>query len=335
MDNLKLEILNLSDLTDWDEKIKSSAQGTVFNTNNWAKVLENVFNLKNFVYCVTKNNNIIGAMLVYYKVRYGIKVITQIPITSYNGILFFIDDELKAQKSDQYITEIQELIQRELQKEFKFCDFTLHPSINDIRTFQWNNWVVLPQYTYQVSLKDEELIWKNFSSSLRRKINHLNDTGLIIKEEINADTLIEMHQESYRGKGMSMILDKESLLSYVQKVKEKGLIKIYTIYNSEGKVCASRALVLWNNIVYDWIAGTSTELKENNATHYLVWKILQKYSKEKYDLFDFMGANTKKIIDFKKSFGGNLVPYYEVKYYSSKWIKILFSINEFRHKLMR
>ena len=75
------------------------------------------------------------------------------------------------------------------------------------------------------------------------------------------------------------------------------------------------------------------KMKENNYTHLLVWKILQKVQSEGYKTFDFMGANTPKIIDFKKSFGGKLVTYYNLKRYSSSFIKTLFEINDVIHKL--
>jgi hypothetical protein len=332
IENFKLEILGYSDLNDWDEKIRKTEQGTVFNTRTWAEILKDVFGLENKVFCIIKNDNIIGALPVFYKIKYGIKVITQIPLTLYNGPLFFFENEIKKQKREQYQVEILEKIIPAIQNEFRFCNFSGHPSVVDLRPFSWNHWDVIPQYTYQISLGDEEGIRENFSSSLRRKLTHGDGGHFIIQEENEPENLISLHQESYSRKGRNIILDKGLLKNYIEKVQEKKLVKIFKITDSNGMINSCRAILQWNNIVYDWIAGTSSNNKENNATHFLVWNILRQYSREGYIKFDFMGANTKNIIDFKRMFGGELIPYFEVKY-SSKWFKILLNINDIRHKL--
>jgi hypothetical protein len=335
IENYKPEIFNLSELNDWDDKISKSEQGTVFNTGFWAEILKDVFGVNNKVFCIVKNGNILGALPVFYKKRYGINVITQIPLTLYNGSLFFFDNEIKSQKREQYRSEMLESLITQIQKEFGFCNFSNHPSINDVRPFYWNKWEIIPQYTYRIALGDEEKMWENFSSSLRRKINHGDNECFIIKEENDPDNLINLHWESYSRKGMNTIIDRALMKKFIKKTLEKNIGKIFTISDNKGVITSSRAVLCWNNIVYDWIAGTSVKSKESNSTHFLLWKILQIYSRKGCRFFDFMGANTKKILDFKRSFGGELTTYYEVKHYSSKWIKMLTNINDYRHRLSR
>jgi lipid II:glycine glycyltransferase (peptidoglycan interpeptide bridge formation enzyme) len=83
------------------------------------------------------------------------------------------------------------------------------------------------------------------------------------------------------------------------------------------------------------MAGTSEKYKREHSTHYFIWKLLQKYSELGFIIFDFMGANTKNIVEFKRSFGGELREYYDLTYYSSKAIKMLFKANDFRKQLLR
>jgi lipid II:glycine glycyltransferase (peptidoglycan interpeptide bridge formation enzyme) len=256
------------------------------------------------------------------------KIMTPVPLTFYNGILYYFENEQKAQKENQYINDITEIIINQVKKDFKYCNFSLHYSISDIRTFKWNNWLVEPCYTYIVSLKDEMEIRENFSSSLRRKISRAEEQNLKLTEDDNIESLITLQEESYKKNGLKPILDNSTFIKFCNNARDAGLLKVFSIYGNEGKIYSSRAILLWNNVVYDWIAGTSTDFQHTNSTHLLVWEILKKYSKEGYRSFDFMGANTRKIIDFKKSFGGKLTTYYDVKYYSSSFVKLLFRINE-------
>jgi lipid II:glycine glycyltransferase (peptidoglycan interpeptide bridge formation enzyme) len=153
-------------------------------------------------------------------------------------------------------------------------------------------------------------------------------------ETDDIDKLLILQEESYSKNGLKPILPLSLFSRFLSELMKRNLVDIFSI-SKDKDIHSMRALLKWNNNVYDFIAGTSEKHKRENGTHYLVWKLLQKYSEQGFALFDFMGANTKNIIDFKRSFGGELKEYYDLTYYSSKAIKMLFKVNDFRQRLLR
>ena len=340
MSNYKIEILTLNnkatnDNKTWEDFVKLSPQGTLFNTFLWSDVLFSSFGLNSELFTVQKNNSIEAGILLFYKKKFGLKVVTKPPLTLYNGILFKrVDDLIKSQKITDSHNELTELILKYISNEFKFVNISFSYNLNDIRTFLWSKWHVQPQYTYTININNIDSIFDNFSSSLRRKIRSCEKEPFSIIKTNDIDKLLILQEESYFKNGLKPPLPLGLFRKLLSVLMERELIDIFLI-SKDNNIHSMRALLKWNNNVYDFIAGTSEKYKKENGTHYLVWKLLQKYSELGFSIFDFMCANTKNIVDFKRSFGGELREYYDLTYYSSKTIKMLFKVNDFRKQLLR
>jgi lipid II:glycine glycyltransferase (peptidoglycan interpeptide bridge formation enzyme) len=340
MSDYKIEVLTLVDKTTdnkdkWEDFVKTSPQGTLFNTFAWSDVLFSSFGLNSELVAVQKNNSIEAGILLFYKNKFGLKVITRAPLTLYNGILFKrVDNLVKSQKVTDSHDKITEIILKYISNEFKFVNFSSSYNINDTRAFIWSKWQVQPQHTYTININNINSVFDNFSSSLRRKIRGCEQEPFVVTKTNDIDRLLILQEESYSKNGLKPILSLSLFRKFLSKLMEQELVDIFSI-SKENNIHSMRALLKWNNSVYDFIAGTSEKYKRENSTHYLVWQLLQKYSELGFTVFDFMGANTKNIVDFKRSFGGELREYYDLKYYSSKTVKILFKANDFRKQLLR
>src|SRR5690606_2374559 len=69
-----------------------------------------------------------------------------------------------------------------------YIRFVLPPQWKDTQVFQWNQWNVKPNYTYQINLElsiDE--LYNNLSSEKRKSIRKSEKDGIIIKQEKNYD----------------------------------------------------------------------------------------------------------------------------------------------------
>jgi hypothetical protein len=311
----------------WDRFVAGSPQGTVFNTSQWASVVRNVFGVQNTIYGVLKNDNLVGGISVFHKRKFGLNIITRIPLAPYSGILFFPPSDQKYQKIITEQEEISGLILRELEQHFQFVHFSLNPNVQDVRVFQWHRWHLNPQFTYVNRIDNIEAVWDNLSSSLRRKIHNAQGNKFNIAEKDNPSILLTLQEESYKRSGLKPVLPRNNFEFYCGALLKEKMLKIYSISDNAGNVHSERAVVLWKDFVYDWIAGTDPKLLEQNATHLLLWEIMKRLSADGYALFDFLGANTPHIVDFKQSFGGELKNYYEVSFYSSPIVKLLNTLN--------
>lgn len=322
MSALTLRRLSETEYENWDQFVAGSPQGTVFNTSRWAGIIGDVFGVPRAIYGALRHDNLVGGISLFHKKRYGLKVMTRIPLTPYSGILFSPSSDEKYQKLIVEQREIAELILKELENQFQFLQLSFHHSVQDLRALQWRGWSLKPQYTLVSKIENIEKLWEGLSSSLRRKINRAQEKDFTVIEKDNPSLLLALQEESYRRNGLKPVLPYDIFERYCAVLIRSGLLRIYSISDSNGNVHSERAVVLWNGCSYDWIAGTDAKWIEGNATHLLVWEMMKRLSAGGYGTFDFLGANTPHIVDFKQSFGGELRNYYEATFYSSSFSEI-------------
>ncbi len=319
----------------WDSFVDSSPQGSIFQTSTWIEIISNQFHLRPRIIVVKEGNEIAGGVVLYYKKKIGIPVAARPPLTSYNGIIHTAGHDRKPQKKQADEAEVTELLLQEIKKEVRFAQFSLSPAIVDVRPFQWNGWKAEVQFTYRNSLDDLSKAWDALSQSVRRKINRAREKSPTISEMGDLETLLTLQEQSYARSALRPIMGREKFRAVCSALLSKGILKIYSISDSTGVVHSSRAVVIAGQTAFDWIAGSNPATMEENGMHLLVWEIFERLSRSGIVRFDFLGANTPSIVEFKRSFGGMLVNYYDIRWYASTIIKIFFGANNVMHNIRR
>ncbi len=328
MPELTLKSFRPDEYRGWDAFVASSAQGTVFSTTSWAECIKEVFGVQHAIYGVFRNDALVGGISFFHKKKFGLPLVTKQLLTPYCGILFSPPEAgEKYQKALTEQNEIIDLLLAQLEQQFPFIHLSLHPTVFDVRQFLWRNWQSLPQYTYVNALTNLSEAWEQLSSSTRRKINRAEEKQLLISEKTDPTQLLQFQEESYSRNHLKPPLPFHLFKRYCDVLLRKKFLRIFSIAGKEGNVYGERAVVVWKNFAYDWIAGTNAQYLDENANHLLAWEIFKKLSSEGVTTFDFLGANTPSIVEFKRSFGGELVTYYEVRYFSSAMMKALEALN--------
>jgi hypothetical protein len=81
--------------------------------------------------------------------------------------------------------------------------------------------------------------------------------------------------------------------------------------------------------LYDWLAGSDPPLAPSGS-HWLLHVLLSRYLDAGCRHFDFMGANTPGVSDFKRSFGGSQIAYMEMEWYRPSLLR---HVNQLRSRL--
>jgi lipid II:glycine glycyltransferase (peptidoglycan interpeptide bridge formation enzyme) len=335
MPDLSIKAFAESEYRAWDSFVASSPQGTIFNTSLWASIIREVFGVQHTVYGVLEGDQLVGGISLFHKKKAGLNVATHLPLTPYNGILFRALQGEKSQKTSTERQEIMRVLLERLEKEFKFIHLVLHPSICDMRPFLWRHWRTLPQYTHINLLNDLEQTWTHLSSSLRRKINRAEESHIKIVEKDDPTLLLKFQEMSYAKANLKPVLPPPIFQRYCEAVKRAGLLRIFSAVDAEANVHAERAVVVHGDQAYDWIAGTNSQIEDEHANQLVVWEILKRLSAERVQTFDFLGANTQSVTEFKRAFGGKFACYFEVKYFSSPFVRFLDSLNQWRLRSKR
>jgi lipid II:glycine glycyltransferase (peptidoglycan interpeptide bridge formation enzyme) len=140
---------------------------------------------------------------------------------------------------------------------------------------------------------------------------------------------------SYAKSGLKPVLPSSILKNFCGVVRHANLLRIYSVVDAEANVHAERAVIVHNNRAYDWMAGTNLQIEDEHGAQFLVWEILKRLSAEGVQTFDFLGANTPRVMEFKRSFGGMFLTYFLVNYFSSPLIRALDSLNQWRFRWRR
>ena len=100
--------------------------------------------------------------------------------------------------------------------------------------------------------------------------------------------------------------------------------KMFFALDKENNIHSVVYLIWDKNTAYYLLAGDNPDLRNSGAGILTTWHSI-KYAKEvlgKKD-FDFLGSMIEPITRVRRNFGAIQVPYFEVKKYRSKWVKVL------------
>jgi hypothetical protein len=309
----------------WDEFIDTSLNGTIYSKSTYLKASKVKYKI---FYCY--NNKELRAAVVGIENKNSESLILD-DLIIYNGIIYnkpTNKQNLSQMHSEQF--KIQEFIAEELPKIYKNVEFRLNPSVIDIRAFQWVNYgTSLPKYkidiryTSYLDIKDfknaktlEEIsIYKNASASRRQQIRYAIKKGYKTKIINNSSLFIDFYKKTMNRQNIEVKKEKlEKMENIIINLIKDGYGKIYGSFNEKNEL-GSLAFFGWDKKMAYYIFGANDpEKRKGHSGTNVLWEAFYDLSKMGIDKVDLEGINSPYRGWFKLSFGGNIVPYFVVKY---------------------
>jgi hypothetical protein len=313
----------------WDKFIEESKNGTVFLNSVYLKASAVRYKLFYFY-----NNQELRAAIGVVEDEKGESVILD-DLIIYNGIMYnkpTNKQNLSQQHSEQF--KIQEFIANELIKRYKNIELSLHPSIIDIRPFLWVNYgtnlskfKVNLRYTSYINISDfrnaatlEEIsIYNNASVARRQQIRYAIKKGYKTEIVNNPALFVDFYKKTMNRQGIEVERKKlERMENVMESLINEGIGKIYGSYD-ENKELGSLAFFGWDNKRAYYIFGANDPVKRKGHTGTnVLWEAFYDLSKMGINEVDLEGINSPYRGWFKLSFGGNIMPYYELNYKQSE-----------------
>jgi len=317
MSSLAAATYSIDDLPEWESFQSSSPQGTVFSSTEWLRFAAETRGMELSIRAVREDGKLLCAIPCFRKRVLGIPVATSHPLTPYQNLII----SHHAENETVFLRAVEGTL-RLVTADTGFASLSLHPACTDLRPFAWAGWNLHHLYTYIIDIRDIDSVWRGYSSSLRRKLRRAQEAGIVVAERADVDIFLEQHRYSYARHGIKPPIPVETVQTWISGALQRGG-RMFIAYDKAGTPLASRMTIHRHPHVYDWIAGSSEQSEEVSANHALVDAILRTFSQDGYTSFDFRGANTPGVIEFKRSFGGALVPYSEAVYNGSSIISAL------------
>ena len=328
MGELQCEMISPIDMREWDALVEQSPAISPFIRKSWLTILSEVFEIP--IQCVAifeKDEFILGA-ITGEKRKGPFLLSTPLPLSSYTAIIPSAQYNLPTPRREKALRMLFEALETRLH----FYSSTMHPSVKPSVEFQRSHWKWTAQRTSVLQMTSVEKVWSGFNQSLRRKIRRVEELGCRVIATQNADSIIALLCESYERQEIKLPFQSKTLLKLTQQLLAAGLLKAYRLESSSGEVLAVRAVTWYRHAMYDMLAGMSAEGATLNASHFLVWKIIEQAAKDGFTNFDFMGLNSPGPSEFKKSFGGDVIEYQQMTFHRSKAIE---SLGELKNYFIR
>lgn len=320
MAGFRADIAPLSQLPEWDALARQQPHGAVFASRRWLSIVADLFGLSADAILVSDARGPVAGVPFLTRKRGPLRIAPPHPITLYNGIVALPDAPREAIAAGLAALE-------------RRCHYAalLAPPHLDARVFgDRPRWQTTEQASIVVDVADFEQTWKQFTQSLRRKIRRAEEQSLVFHRIEDTGLLLALHQKSYARHAIAPPLPADTLRAWVRTLQQEGIAECYGASLPAGAVIAARAVIPDGDVLFDWLAGAEIAHHDIAASHWLVARILQEASARAMRRFDFMGANTPGVTDFKRSFGGLTTPYLVAAYYRHP---IIHSLERARNEL--
>ena len=311
----------------WDKFVNESLNGTIFLNSTYLKATGVNYKL---YYCYKKQE--LRGALALIEDESGKKVILD-DLIIYNGIMY--NKATNKQNHSQQLSEqfkIQEFIANELPMLYESIEISFHPSIVDVRPFLWVNYGTeitkyIPdiRYTSYINISDfqnsqklEDIsIYNKASTSRRQQIRYAIKKGYKTKiEDIDkVKIFIELYKMTMSRQAIIAEDDKlKKMENLITQLIKNNMARLYASYDEKNEL-GSMAIFCWDNKRAYYLYGANDPQKrDGHSGTNVLWEAFYDLSKMGINEVDLEGINSPKRGWFKLSFGGNIIPYYEVKY---------------------
>lgn len=266
----------------------------VFASLRYAEAAGNVFGLKSQI-CIVGDE---AALLVHLKGTVPFRRIVVPPCTQYSA--FLLPESIPSHVVHRGNSPLDELL-RFAEELSSRADLLV--ALEDPRTAKWRGWQIQPLFTYKITLPTRS---ENWSSGTRRTW-HSKRSRYEILEDINlASQVIDLCAKSYKKHGRSLPARPEALEALTLAMGDWARVVVAVRGNT-----AEAGIILLHDgqTAHYWIAGSTP----GPAMTVLIGEILPILSQSGITTFDFVGANTPSIAEFKRTFNPVLSQYYHLR----------------------
>lgn len=177
---------------------------------------------------------------------------------------------------------------------------TLALAEDDLRPYMWAGWTATPRSTYRLDLRGD--LAAGYSSATRRTVRKDAASFEITDDALAADA-VRLMLASYRRQGADLGLDEAAVVQLAETFTDAGLARTF-VAREGGEVRAAIVAAHDDRTAYYWIAGSVP----GAAMTVLLDHALRQLAESGIETFDFCGANTPSIAEFKRRFGPSLAP---------------------------
>ncbi|MEK9147653.1 MAG: peptidoglycan bridge formation glycyltransferase FemA/FemB family protein [Patescibacteria group bacterium] len=333
---MKIIPINEKYKKDWDNIVYNSDDAWLFHLYDWNTLInENVWQYKQLSFLIQFQNKIVGICPLFFKKQSKLKLLsTNILSNGFGPSGLALDNKLnKIQRN-----KAQDIILKHISsiaKNYKIdkLEISLPPlafknfyyyknNLNPIK--QWGlNDISTKTYLINLQNKSNDDLWSNMEKRSRTAIRKAKKHNITIIKASALDDLkkyYNLHLQTYKRTGA-----KPHPFSYFKIIRDKKWANIFFAYLENNLIGALNIAIFKGNALY-WTSASNHDFNSLGVNNLLQWHAIKWAKEQNCQWYDSGEAilNTKNtkfagLTNFKKSFGGELYPFYKGnKIYSAK-----------------
>lgn len=328
MDTFK--ILAKQEFEMWNAFVNESNNGTVFHLTHLLEPISDYIHADFKILALLKNNDEIAAGFPFMVKRrfVNFNIIQFPPMVPYYGIVYKRKNKKYFSDNQKYEHRILNRFTEYLATNYDYIKLSFPPEISDVRPFIWKGFSTKVGYTFHCSLEDINQLYQGFDPDIRRRIKKAANSEFTFVNGINKEQIeyfFRLQELTFEKQNLQFALNEYQFTNFIEKLNSKNLVNIYTIVFNE-KPVASSIVILHNKMAYYWMAGADPKFLSNGYNQLNIWKMLEDLNAKEFKSFDFVGASTPSVAEYKATYNFNLVPYYQVEKSFNKITEVLMSV---------
>lgn len=301
----------------WRALREHSPQRSPFSSLPYAVAAADAWDINAEIHLVFDGQDAVAGQIAFWRQRGPYRVMVIPPFTQYTPLI--LRDAITEADIHARTSPLEPLL---ASLEARFHVARSFSMLADVRPARWRGWQATPLYTYSLPLDDKDPLLSRWSSSTRRTYRRQRN-AYHVKETDTAASSIQLCVESYAQHGRPFPASGEVLQELIAKLRLQGMIRIFTATPVDSTEPEAGLIILHDRrTAHYWIAGSMP----GAAMTVLLGESLPCLYADGLHTFDFVGANTPSIAEFKRRFGPTLTSYYHLEKTSRPELRLLFAL---------
>jgi hypothetical protein len=300
----------------WNEFVSQSPHGTIFHRLEFLRVLERQTDATLHLLIGYKSEEVRGIFPLFERSVGPVRLLFSPPPgmgVPYLGPALLNFGKMKQRKTERsnrrFVEGCLQWTSEEFAPHYQYVvtDWTY----SDVRPFQWNEFSCRPLYSYRLEVEDSESLMETITRSARRSIQRNREANFEVerRDSEGLTRVLADVEDRYREQDERCPLDREYLRDLQATLADDRLRVYLGFVNGE---CQTGRIVLQNDErVYFWQGATKPDAHVRIPINDLLnWHTMTAAIDNGGSVVDIVGANTRRLCDYKSKYNPQLVEYY-------------------------
>jgi hypothetical protein len=315
MNKFDVAELTGSDLSQWDDLVDYSPQGTIFHKTGWLDACARSLKKKVKIFGCFQDGKLIGGTSLFLerkKLGFVPVASSTCTMTPFGGFVLSAPFTAGVHRQETFSREIIESLIREIKKEHFFSiRIQNSPDFLDIRPFTLNGWKSRVLYAYYINLEDN--VESHADHEVKKNIRKAEKNGITIESFSDISRYYTLFSEMNARKDLKIPAPKDLFTGVYSFISNNNAGEMVVAKTPEGEIACAEIVIWDTKQAYRWSAASDTRFLNTGASSQLLFNLLKRLQERGIPKINLMGANTAQLSRFLSSFNPTLVPYYQIQ----------------------